>query len=276
MQDSTGSETDNPLLEQLRRGEVALGLCNMYPASGIIECMCRGWDFLWVDGQHGEMGYDGVLHAVQAASAVGIPALLRVPSHETACLSMFADLACSAVMAPMVNTVAQAERIVRELRFPPRGVRSYGGRRVIDLWGREYYHERELMVVTQVETPEALENAADIIALEGVDCLFFGPDDMKTRMGLPVNTRTTESPQLREAMELTVRAAKDAGKFAACVAPTPEALDMAAGMGYQMIVCGGDVHFLRIMASERLAQCREVLDSRRRTEPGARGTGGVY
>ncbi|MDP6451472.1 MAG: hypothetical protein QF773_11680, partial [Lentisphaeria bacterium] len=67
----------NQLLEKLRANQVVLGLTNMYPAAGIIEGMGRGWDFIWIDGQHGEMSYDSCLHATQACAATGIDSLIR-------------------------------------------------------------------------------------------------------------------------------------------------------------------------------------------------------
>ena len=266
---------ENLLFEKLRAGEVALGLCNMYPASGIIEGMCTGWDFVWIDGQHGEMSYQPILHATQAAMAVGVESLIRVPGHEHSILGVYADLAPSAIMVPMVDTPEQARHIAAGLRFPPLGVRSFGGRRVIDLYGREYFTERELLVVAQTETLAAVENAPAVIGTEGIDCLFFGPDDMKVRMGVPINTAITDSPEIREAMQRTADAARDAGKFSACVATSASGIEMAVSMGYQLIVGGGDIACLRVIAAQRLAELREAVSGATQ-EVEAGGRGGVY
>jgi len=250
----------NVLLEKMRQDRIVLGLGNMYPASGIVEGMCRGWDFVWIDGQHGEMSYDSILHAVQAARGAEIATLLRVPGHEHSVLGRYADLSPAAVMIPMVDNPEQARHVAAGLRFPPLGNRSYGGRRVIDLHGREYYREQDIVVVAQIETLEAAVNAPDIIRTEGIDCLFFGPDDMKVRMGIPVNTPITESAELREAMQNTARAARDAGKFAGCVAANPAAIEMSVELGFQLIVGGGDIVFLRTAAAARLEELRTAAD----------------
>ena len=251
----------NVLLEKIRRGEVVLGLSLMYPSAGIIEGMCQGWDFVWIDGQHGQFSYDSLLAAVRTADATGVASLVRAPGHEYGILGPIADLDPTAIMVPMVNTAEQAKAVVGGLRFPPLGQRSYGGRRVIDRHGREYYKTRELMVVAQIETLEAVENAEAIAAVEGVDALFFGPDDMKARMGLPINTPPAEHPKLREAMEHTARAAQSAGKAAAGVAVSAKALQLATSMGYQMLAAGADVAFLRAAAGERLAELRGATDA---------------
>ncbi len=250
----------NVLFEKLRAGQIALGLANMYPAAGIVEGMCRGWDFVWIDGQHGQFGYDSMLHAQRAAEAIGVDTLLRVPTHDHGLLGLFADLSPSAVMVPMVNTPEQAANVVNALRFPPLGMRSYGGRRVIDLDGREFYLERDLLVVAQIETLEAVEHVDAIAATDGIDALFFGPDDMKVQMQIPVNTPIVENDALLEALHRTADSARKVGKFAGTVTPAPDALAKAKEMGYQLLVGGGDIAFLRVAAAERLSQLRSVID----------------
>jgi len=266
----------NVLFDRLRNGEVVLGLNNMYPAPGIIEGMCKGWDFVWIDGQHGEMSYDAILHAMHAAGATGIDTLIRVPGHENGILGPFADLSPSAIMVPMVDNAAQAQQIVQGLRFPPVGNRSYGGRRVIDLHGRDYFHEQEILVVAQVETLDAVKNAEEIINTDGVDCLFFGPDDMKVRMGLPINTAVNESPELQAAMKSTAEAAKAAGKFAGCVGATPESLQVAIDLGYQLMVGGGDIGFLRVAAADKLQALRKTLGDTNSAGAGMKKGSEVY
>ena len=266
----------NVLFDKVRAGRVVLGLCNMYPASGIIEGMCKGWDFVWVDGQHGEMPIGACLHALQAADASGIDTLLRVPGHEDCSLGPFADLAPSAVMVPMVNNAAQAKAIVNGLRFPPLGQRSYGGRRVIDLDGRDFYRERDLMVVAQIETLEAVENVDAIVGTEGIDALFFGPDDMKVRMGIPINTSAFENDRLREAMVRTAKSARAAGKACGTVTGSAEAARIAVDMGCTLLIGGGDIAFLRVTAANRLEELREELKQETAPEAALKGGSDVY
>ena len=260
----------NGIRQLLEQDQVLLGLATMYPASGIIEGMCKGWDFVWVDGQHGEYSYDSVLHACQAASGMGIDVLLRVPSHDSSLVPVYADLAPSAIMAPMVETAEQARHVVRALHFPPLGARSYGGRRVVDLHGREFHLENNVVFVSQIETEESVENAAEIAAVEGVDVLFFGPDDMRVQMGLPINTPLAENKRLRGAMERTAKAARDAKKHCGCVIGDETTLRMALDMGYQLIVGGGDIVFLRNEAQRRRELFRGIVDDRPNVETGSK------
>lgn len=248
----------NRMRDRLAAGDTLLGLCNMYPAPGIIEGMGAGYDFVWIDGQHGQMAYDALLNAVRAATVVGIDTLIRVPGHDESVLGPVADMHPNAVMIPMVDTPEQAKQIVRTLRFPPLGNRSYGSRRAVDLHGRDYHKDPGPLTVAQVETLDSARNARAIIATEGIDALFFGPDDMKVRMGLPINTPAHEHPRLRDAMQVVATAAKDAGKWAGTVAVTPEAFRIAREMGYRFLIGGGDAMFLRTLAASRLAELRPL------------------
>jgi 4-hydroxy-2-oxoheptanedioate aldolase len=250
---------ENILLQKLRADEVVLGLCNKYPSAGIVEGMCPGWDFLWIDGQHGEMDHRACMAAVRTAASVGVESLLRVPGHEAGVLGMYADMSPSGILVPMVNTPEDASRVVDRLRFPPLGNRSYGGRRVIDLDGRNFYRERELAVFAQIETVEALENVHSIAATEGIDVLFFGPDDMKCQMGIPVNTGVLENDRLRSALERTATAAREAGKPCAGVAPSETTLRAFIDMGYRCLCCGSDSGFLSAGSQERRALMRDIV-----------------
>ncbi len=162
------------LRQRLQDGQRLLGVANAYPATGIIEGMCKGWDVVWIDGQHGQMGYDAALSAIRAAAACGIESIFRVPGHDQSMLGAYADLAPSGLMIPMVNTVAQAQAIAAALQFAPKGIRSYGGRRPIDLHGRDYY-KTSPFVIAQIETVEAVQNANESSRLMESICCSLVP-----------------------------------------------------------------------------------------------------
>ena len=246
----------NLLIDKLNEGNVALGLAYTYPAAGIIEAMLPGWDFVWIDGQHGQLSYDSCLHAVHASAVAGVETVLRIPGHETGIIGPFADLWPSAIMVPMVNSDDDAAAVVDGLRFPPLGIRSYGGRRGGDVYGRGVHVERPLLTIAQIETLEAVDNAEAIINRDGIDMLFFGPDDMKLRMGIDINTPLTEHPQLRRAMERTAEVALAAGKFCGTVTIGAAAARMAVDMGYRLLAGGTDSLFIRTCSAQRLAELR--------------------
>jgi len=252
---------ENQLLRKLHQGNRVLGVCNMYPAAGIIEGMCKGWDFVWIDGQHGQHSYDAIANAIRAADLIGVDSLVRVPDDTPGFLGPVADLRPSGIMVPMIETAEQARSIVEAVRFPPVGKRSFGGRRVIDLEGREYFRNQEILLVLQIETLAALGAIETIAALDGFECLFFGPDDMKLQMGLPVDTAVDQSGELQEAMRRVSRAAEKTGKYCGCTSGTLESLKTAVDLGYQLLIGGSDIGFLRTGAAQTLAQFQSYLAS---------------
>lgn len=250
------------LREKLTRGDTCLGVGLMYPNPNCIESMAKGWDWLWLDGQHGQCAYADILRAVQIAELVGLHTVVRVPGHEPGPIGLVLDTNAEGLMVPMVNTPDEARALVRAACFPPLGSRSYGGRRVIDVAGPEYCltANDRLVLIAQIETLEAVANAAQIAAVEGIDVLFFGPDDMKMRMGIPINTPMEESSQLLQAMAQTADAALKAGKVPGCVSATPASIRRAADMGYRLIAGGADVGFLKTASAATLTKLRAALD----------------
>lgn len=239
------------LRKRLSDGEFLLGLCNHYPSAAIIETIGAMWDFIWIDGQHGQFSYDNALNAVRAADLVGTDSILRIPGQEYSLLGPYADMLPSALMVPMVNNQQQARDVLNAARFPPLGNRSYGGRRPIDLLGRDYYLNPGPVLIAQIETPEAVDLACDIAAVEGIDVLFLGADDLKVQLGISIDAPNLETEVIVKAMARVARAAKDAGKFAGCFAGTTELVKYSADLGYQIIAIGGDMKLLREACIEK-------------------------
>jgi len=246
--------------KRLADGETLLGLAHCYPAAGIIETIARRWDFLWIDCQHGQLSYEHALHAVRTADGMGVETLVRPPSQEPGLLGSYADLFCSGLMVPLVNNARQAAAVADAVRFPPRGNRSFGGRRPIDFLGRDYYRGHEPLLVCQIETTEALRQADEIVAIDGVDALFLGTDDLKMQLGIPVDAPNLETEPIAQAVRRVAESARNAGKYAGCVATNAESVKHCADLGYQLLVGGADVGFLRASSAERLEALRQALD----------------
>ena len=246
---------------RLDRGETLLGLLQHYPCVAILETVGRDWDFVWIDAQHGQFSYDATLAAVRVADLLGLETLLRVESRDPDLLGKYADMGSSALMIPMVDRPEDADAVVRALRFPPRGCRSFGGRRVIDTSGRDYFQATQPLIFAQVETPEAIENAPRIAVVDGVDALFFSPDDLKIRLRIPVETAISDSDVLLAALQKTAEAAKQAGKVAgAAGVTTPELLRRCIDLGYQVASAGSDVMFIHRGSATQLESLRPVAN----------------
>jgi len=250
------------LRARLRTGTPQLGLCVMYPSPGAVERIGPDWDWVWVDGQHGQLGYQDILALVRACDLVQRPAIVRVPAHEVGPIALALDMGAAGVMVPQVDTAEQAQAVARAAKFPPLGNRSYGGRRPVDLAGRTYSDtaNEDTILIAQIESPTAIANAEAIAATPGVDALFLGPDDVMLRRGFSMTTPRSKDT-LGKDLEAVASACRKHGKIACTVGFGAEMLTLCVQTGYQLIVAGGDVAFLANASKQAAADARNVLKS---------------
>lgn len=205
--------------ERLQRGETLVGCFQRIPAPEITEvCAYAGFDLVVVDMEHTLVSEARVADLIRAAEAVGIAALVRVPSHDPATIGRVLEAGPAGVQIPRVQSAAEAAAAVRATRYAPRGVRGlstsrqagYGARMSLE----EYVgaSEQALLVVVQVEDRSGLEEVEGIASVEGVDAVFIGLTDLSQDLGVPGRY---DDPALRRAVEGAFRAVKGQGRAAA-------------------------------------------------------------
>lgn len=259
---------DNPLRKKFDRGSKALGcwLVANNPMSAEVLA-ATGYDFVLIDHEHGPGDLIGAINQMNAIAAAGEgkaeggPArVLRVPWNDPVYIKRALDLGVEGVMIPMIQTRAEAEAAVEACLYPPAGIRGSAlgavratgyGTDSADYWKRV---NRELLIVAQIETEKAVENIAEIAAVERIDVLFIGPGDLTTNAGFdPV-----DPPQ--EALELIDRTAasvKELGKWLGIVpfgGRTPAEL---FGMGYDMVAAHTELTLLRRAAAADIDAVRK-------------------
>jgi 4-hydroxy-2-oxoheptanedioate aldolase len=223
-----------------------LGFCSMYASPGIIERIGQDWDWCWIDGQHGEWGTHDIVQAVRACNLAGIFAMVRVPGHEQGVIGKTLDTGCHAVMIPMIESPEQAKAVVRATKFASLGQRSYGGRRPIDLYGRNYANsdQPQPLLICQIESNEALKRADAIAAVDGVDGLLFGPDDVALSRGVMPMDKARPEGCFDAEMAAVAEAAKRHGKIPVGIFITPTAVKKGMELGYRLMICSSDVPLL--------------------------------
>lgn len=232
----------------------------MYPAPGIVERIGPDWDWIWLDGQHGQLGgYTEMLAMVRACNLIQRPAFVRIPGQDPSWISLALDMNADAVIVPQVDSAEEAAKMVQSAKFPPLGDRSYGGRRPIDFKGRTYCEQAngETLLVCQIESLEALQNADAIAAVPGVDALFLGPDDLFLRKGAPMDAPRDEA-MLADALRTVVEACRAHGKKSITVGTGP-LFPAIARYGFDYLVGGGDVPFLAGASKTASDQARAAL-----------------
>ena len=234
-----------------------------------------GYDWLLLDGEHGPSDLRTVLAQLQGvSSAIGsIPGLVthpiaRVPAGETTIIKQFLELGVQTLLVPMVDTAAQAEQMVRAMRYPPDGIRGMGSpvARSSRWQGYpNYIHEANAQVclLVQAETVEALRNLDAIAATPGVDGMFIGPADLSASMGFPGNPG---HPDVQAAIADGIARILKAGKAPGILCTTEEQARKWLAAGALFVAVGVDTMLL-----SEAARC---LLSRFKSSPPPSSAGG--
>ena len=207
----------NPVKELLKAGKVALGMNVRIVKSGDIARIAKttGHDFIFIDLQHSLFNIESVGHIAQVALSIGIAPLVRVRSCDDPDTSTLLDNGVMGIVFPDVNTPEEAKRAVNRAKYPPIGKRSVGaGYPILDYRPTNTAEvvpalQANTLVVCMIETQEGLDNVEAIAAVEGVDVIHVGSNDLLTAMGRP---GTFGSPEHVAALEKVIAAAKKHGK----------------------------------------------------------------
>lgn len=219
-----------------------------------------GYDAVYVDLEHTATSLETTVMLCAAAIGAGISPLVRVPSHDPSIIARVLDGGAIGVIAPHVNSKSEAEGVVQAARFPPMGHRSISGPNAVTGYRSRPASElaaeaeRRTVVAVMVETPEAVEAADEIAAVDGVDMILLGPSDLTAEMGIHGEY---ENERFHHAVQ-TVAAACEAHRVALGIAgiKSPELLKRFVSLGLRFISAGTDVSMLTEAASARARELR--------------------
>jgi 2-dehydro-3-deoxyglucarate aldolase/4-hydroxy-2-oxoheptanedioate aldolase len=211
-----------------------------------------GFDWLVIDLEHGAGGRDTTLAQLQAAR---IPAIVRVPSADSEETGWALDHGAAGVLVPRVRSAEEAAGAERATRYA--GTRGLDPGSRASGFGRDAaYAERadeERVLMVQIETRGALEEAGAIAALPGVDALFVGPYDLGVALGVAPGAST---PEVQEAAGRVARAARAHGKAAAVFLGDPALAPRYRELGFTLISAGFTSALLARASDATLAALR--------------------
>ena len=205
------------LLEMIGRGEKPLGVFITSTDPATTEIMAEvGFDFIIIDGEHGPMGRVQVEDHTRAAKAGGIIALARVLENSQTLIQATLDSGAHGIVIPHVDTPEHARAAVAACRYAPAGRRGMcptvrSGGYNLDNWSNWVRAANEnVLVIPLIESRLAVENIEEILAVDGIDIIHFGPGDLSADMGLAFPDGMS---QLTEAWQRVRSAASAAGKY---------------------------------------------------------------
>jgi 4-hydroxy-2-oxoheptanedioate aldolase len=255
------TDTVATLAQRLAAGDtIFMSWCGMVDpiVPGLLAA--EGFDACLLDMQHGAVDVAAALAGVSAVAAAGKPALVRVPVGDFATASRMLDGGAAAIVAPMINSVADARTFADFTKFPPLGRRSWGPHRALTLSGRTaaaYLKEANAfhLAIAMIETREALDALDDILAVPGIDGVLVGPSDLSITLthGATVDAA---HPLVDAALDHIAARAAAHGKIASAFTIDGARAKTLAGRGYRLLSIATDQLLLRSGARAELAVAR--------------------
>ena len=243
----------NLLKAKLGRGETAVGLsCALGSAQIAEEFALAGFDYVYIDQQHGLTSQDTLLEMLRAIARSSTTPLVRVAQNNAALIGQALDAGAEGIIVPMVNNAREAQQAVDACRYYPEGTRSWGPIRAKYGLGTDPATvNREVLCLVMIETAEALANVDEIVQTPGVDGIYLGPADLGISLGFAplAFEQTTDERQLAAIEQIRlacVRADRIMG-----ISGDPRNL---AAAGFRMITAGMDAMLMR----SAIAQIRRL------------------
>lgn len=234
-----------PVLTRLAAGRPALSLGIRNARTGDIARMASmaGYDVVWVDLEHSSMSIDAASQIAATAHDLGLAAWVRVPERDYGVIGRLLDGGATGIIAPKVETADEARRFADACRFPPRGQRSQIALLPQQGFARmpapELTEQADRAVTLQIllESAAGIANVDAIAAIDGVDILGIGMNDLTADLGCPGNVR---HPAARAACERVVAAAAAHGKVAIVGGiPEPAYFMELVGLGFAPLIFAG-------------------------------------
>lgn len=202
-------------------------------------------DFAVIDAEHAPLDRGMLDLMMMAGRAAGLPLLVRIPDRSAATILSVLDMGAAGLLIPHVDTTEDARQVVAHAKYVG-GQRGYSSSPRFAGYGTlgmkaALKADDEALVICQIESPQAVENAAAIAAVPGVDGLFVGRADLALAMGLD----DAKHPSVSSGTDQSITAALAAGKLAGIFTGTLAERDQYAAKGVNWFVYGSDQSFLR-------------------------------
>jgi 2-keto-3-deoxy-L-rhamnonate aldolase RhmA len=242
---------------RLKRREKLLGTMVTLASAASAEVLAGlGFDWLFIDGEHGPLDTRELNEILQAVSHK-VACIVRVPEAAEVPIKRALDLGAHGIIVPQVNTAEQAANVVRWARYAPEGARGVGLARAQGYGQRfgEYLSSAnaEIAVIVQAEHVRAVENIDAIVRVPGVDAVLLGPYDLSASLG---KLGRVDDADVVAAIRRVTEAGRAAGMPLGYFGVTAAAVQPYVAAGYTLIVAGVDTLYLANGAKALLSELR--------------------
>ncbi len=229
--------------DRVQQGDALIACFVSNPQLSTCEILAvSGFDVLVADAEHFPLGADDVQTIIAGADLAGLPALVRLSDDSATSIQYALDAGAAGVIVPRVHTAAQTAAVVGAASYPPKGFRGAGPGRA-SLYGLDRVAGMQealahTLVAVQIESAQAVENLDAMLAVEHLDMVFVGPNDLSHSLGNP------PEDELRRIIDDVLGRAHAAGVRTGILAPTPELVERYRRAGVSLMITGADVAML--------------------------------
>jgi len=237
---------------------VTYGAWSGFADPQVAQIMGRaGFDFICVDLQHSFITMTDLAPMLDALHKAGSPAAVRVPWNTPDLIMRSLDLGAEAIIVPLVNNAAEATVAANACRYSPAGNRSWGPiwRNVRSTVPQPPEGDAAATCIAMIETAEGLANLDAILAVDGIDGIYVGPNDLSLSIGLGRQSYLT-SDKLHETIRDIISRARAAGKIAGIDCGGPEQANYWRDQGASFVISANDSDLIANAATAMAAANR--------------------
>jgi 2-keto-3-deoxy-L-rhamnonate aldolase RhmA len=248
------------LINEPGRQVPPIGTFMKIPSVETVEIVkLAGFDFIVLDAEHALLSLSDLNHMILAARALGLAPIVRVPDHGYGDVQRILDAGAAGLFFPHVADRAECEQVIRQASHPPYGTRGAGGGMRAGNWGMagrgsaSYVKDGvdKVMRIPMIEERIAVDNADEILAVEGVDGVFIGPGDLSMTMGMKM-----ADAEVQNAIEEVLKKAKAAQVPVGTVASDAGGARRLIEKGYDFILVSNDTGMLAKTAMALIDEIR--------------------
>lgn len=239
----------NDLKRKLASGQTVVGSFAYVPSAKLTEIIgLLGFDFVVVDMEHGPIDTSIAEDMVRAAELTGVTPLIRVTRNSPELILRALDIGAQGIHVPDITTAEDARSAAASSKYGPVGRRGLAGVRAADYGLKQPLGDyapaanRETMVIAHIESERAVQNLDELLAVDGIDVYYLGPEDISNSLGIPGQSK---DPRVVKLVEDGIRKIVGAGKMAGCIVADAGTAKRYIDLGARYIAS----HAVRFMAN---------------------------
>ncbi len=251
------NETKNRLIG----GEVVAGVALQQLRSTELPRLlgAAGFDYIFIDAEHGGFNMETMQDMVKAALQAGITPLIRVAELRYSLVARALDIGAQGIIMPRVEDPELLRTAIAWTRFPPHGVRGFGitasqisyqSAKMVEIME---HANRETMNVVQFESIEALQRIDDLLSIDGIDVAMIGPADLSISMGVPGEF---DHPDLVASIEKFITDCERHGVVPGIHCRSIEMAKPWIAKGMRLVGCGSEITMLIERAQSMISELR--------------------